>query len=165
MRGRLIQKFKAKLRRLDTVTQAAAGDFDDVFRTPVKADADGDGIGDVVRTERTANILPCQVASPRYENRSQTDSGNDPDSEVTLYLHARDLEAAGLFDTTTGRPLIQVGTRLESILDYRTEAVVVSYPGGLFCEESSPVGWGLGMARPKRNLVKATFRRRRRSGR
>lgn len=165
MRGRLIQKFAARIRRLDTVTQAGADNFDDVFRTPVKSDATGDGHGSVVRTERAADLLPCQVASPRYENRSQTEMGNDPDSEITLYFHASDLEAASLIHATTGRPLIQVGTRLDAILDKRTSEVVMTFPDGLFCTESSAVGWGLGMSRPKRNLVKATFKRRRRSGR
>lgn len=165
MRGRLIQQFKARLYRLDTATQETAGQFDDIFRSPVKTDTAGDGHGAVVRTERTAELVACQVASPRYENRSQTDAGNDPDSEVTLYFHAPDLEAAGLFDSTTGRPLMQVGTRLDALLDRMTEAVVLSYPDGMFCEESSPVGFGLNMARPERNLVKATFRRRKRAGR
>lgn len=165
MRGRLIQRFLAELKRLDTATQASAGNFDDIFRTPKKSDASGDGHGSVIRTEHDSDIIPCQVASPRYENRKQTDMGNDPDSEITLYFHAKDLESEGLFDSTTGRPLIQVGTRLVALLDKKTQSTVLSYPDGLFCEESTPVGWGLNMARPKRNLVKAIFRRREKAGR
>jgi hypothetical protein len=165
MKGRLIQKFKARLGRLDTVTQAAAGDFDTVLREPVKRDATGDGHGALVRTERTADVVPCQVGNNRWENRAQTDLGNDPDGDVVLYFFAKDLEEASLFDAATGRPLIQVGTRLLALLDCRDETTVLDYGAGLFCEESSPVGWGLSMARPRRNLVRAVFRRRKRGSR
>jgi hypothetical protein len=165
MRGRLIQKFKARIRRLDTSTQETAGNFDDIFRTPKKSDSTGDGHGSVVRTERDAELLDCQIASPRYENMAQSEMGNDPDSEITLYFFAKDLEDSSLFDSTTGRPLIQVGTRLDAILDRLTGDTVLIFPDGLFCDESYPVGWGLNMARAQRNLVKARFVRRKRAGR
>jgi hypothetical protein len=161
MRGRLIQRFKARLYLLNTQAQEAAQEYDSVLREPIKIDTAGDGIGSLARRE-TVITVPCQVGNRRYENRQQTNLGNDPDADFVLYFFAKDLEAVGLFDPATGKALIQVATRLGALLHKRTEAVVLDFTGEneLFCEECEPSGWGLCMADPKRNLSRAVFSQR-----
>lgn len=163
MPGRLIQRLKCRLYQLDTDTQAGASGFDDVFREPVRTDPSGDGIGTVTRTERAAVTVPCQVGTRTWEQKRHGDLGDDPTSDVVLYFDAADLEAAGLYDVTTQRPLIQNSTRLDAILTYLAEDVMLNYGDDLYCEEATPSSWGLNMANPKIKLLRCVFRRRKKT--
>lgn len=159
MRGRLIQRFKAEIARLDTVATEIAGQYDHDFREIKRSDATGDGIGTVQRQEHTAVILPCQVGSRTFEALQASDLGNAPQTELVLWLHFADLEEAGLVDATTGQPLIHVGDRIVSIRDYFDGSVVLAMrtPPGLYVEEARSSGWGLNMARPQRNLLRLSL--------
>lgn len=155
MRGRLIQRFKAEIARLDTVSTAALPGYDDDFREVIADDtATGDGIGDLQRVEHAVDIVPCQIGSRSWEALQSQDLGNTPQTDLTMYLHFADLERLSLVDAD-GQSLIKVGARLVSIRDYLDESVVVSIrtPPGLYVVEARPAGWGLNMARPTRNLL------------
>ena len=168
MRGKLIQRFRAAIYRLDTTTTRSSNHYDDVFREPIQVDGDGDGIGALQRDEHSAVYVPCQVGNRKWEKLEPTDLGSDTDSDFVLYFHMYDLEAASLVDATTGRPLIGIGDRLDSIRSYLDQTVVVlkfQTPPGMYCVEATPSGWGLHMAGPKVNLVRAVFRSRSPTGR
>jgi hypothetical protein len=168
MRGRLIFAFAAELCRLDTAATAAdpdgagpfASGYDPDFRESVvvEADGDGDGVGTPLRREHAPVRVPCQVETKIVEELRATGAGNAPRSRVDLVFHFRDLERLGLVDPETGDALVRPGDRLAAIYD-RTGALVqaVRTPPGLYVTEARPVGFGLGMARPHRNLLLVAF--------
>src|SRR5688572_482404 len=105
MRGRIIFPFLAELHRLDTQAMAADPDaagpltsgFDPDFHEPVVLDTGVD-----FRRELPPVRVRCQVEPLVYEELLQTAAGNAPRSKLVLVFHYRDLERAGLVDTTTG---------------------------------------------------------------
>jgi hypothetical protein len=162
MRGRLIQKFTAEIARLDTESTESSGYYDDTFRELVHSDAaSGDGIGTKQRQEHTVVKLPCQVSDDTWEALQARDQGNTPQSEVVLWFHFRDLENNSLV-AADGTSLINVGDRLVTIRDHLTDDVVhtVRTPPGLYVKEARPRGFGICMARPKRNLLRVAFEER-----
>ena len=64
----------------------------------------------------------------------------------------------GLVDTASGDALVRVGDRLGAIRDLAGAIVqAVRTPPGLYVTEAKPIGFGLFMPRPRRNLLLATF--------
>ena len=161
MRGRLIFQFRAEVERVDTDAIRTAGDYDDDFREVVKVDGDGDGIGETQRVYRAADTVPCQVEPDSWETLRAHALGLDPEVDVTLVFHFRDLEAQGLV-TPEGKALIHVGDRLRRIND-RQGALVheVTYPPGLYVVDATDASYGLNMALPRRNLLLVRFQERR----
>jgi len=166
MRGRLIFEFVADLYRLDTAATAAdpdgvgplAAGYDPDFGESVRLDPDGDGVGEPVRREHAPVRIPCQVDTKIFDELRAAGTGNAPRSRVDLVFHFRDLERLGLVDATTDDALVRPGDRLAGIYD-RAGALVqaVQTPPGLYVTEARPVGFGLGMARPRRNLLLVAF--------
>jgi hypothetical protein len=158
MRGRLIQKFVAELGRIDTSAIEAAGNFDDAFREATSIDTDGDGVGDPTRQEMTAIQIPCQIESEVWEALSAHVMGADPDFDIRLVFHFRDLESLGLVGSD-GNATITIGDRLIRILDKAgtTEIQQVPAERPLYVTEALPRGWGICMANPTRNLLVVTF--------
>ena len=69
-------------------------------------------------------------------------------------------------DAASGDALIRPGDRLAAIRDLCGDLVQeVRTPPGLFVTESRPIGFGLNMARPRRNLLLVTFEDRRQGAR
>ena len=167
MRGRLIFPFLAELFRLDTHAMATAdpdgpgplaSGYDPDFKEPVLVDADDDGIGERVRAEHPPVRVPCQVDTKVFEELRMFASGNAPRSRIDLVFHFKDLERLGLVHADTGEALIRPGDRLGAIYD-RAGALVQSVrtPPGLYVTEARPIGFGLHMARPRRNLLLVAF--------
>lgn len=158
MRGRLIFRFLAELHRLDTrATATTPPGYDDDFKEPALLDV-GEGIGARVRREHAAVRVPCQVEPQVFEALQEFASGNVPQSRVQLLCHYRDLERAGLVDAATGDALLRVGDRLAALLDTAGALVQrVRTPPGLYVTEARPIGFGLFMPRPRRNLLLVTF--------
>jgi len=175
MRGRLIFPFLAELCRLDTAAMAAVdpdgpgpleGGYDPDFKEPVLVDQDDDGIGERVRQEHPPVRVPCQVDTKAFEELRMLASGNAPRSRIDLVFHFKDLERLGLVDAASGDALIRPGDRLAAIRDLCGDLVQeVRTPPGLFVTESRPIGFGLNMARPRRNLLLVTFEDRRQGAR
>jgi len=170
MRGRLLQRFLAGIRRLDAgairaVDPDGAGPlvagYDDDFREPNLEDPDEDGVGEVARREVDEIQIPCQVESDAFEALRLYAAGHSPRMSVDLTTHMRDLERLGLVGDD-GEILIRAGDRLGAIYN-RAGAVVqaVRNPPGLFVSEAAPAGFGLGGLVPTRNLVVITFADRR----
>ena len=167
MRGRLIFAFLAELHRLDTHATATVdpdgagpleGGYDPDFKEPVLVDQDDDGIGERIRQEHPAVRIPCQVDTKAFEELRMLASGNAPKSRVDLVFHFKDLERMGLVDPTSGDALLHPGDRLGAIYDKAGDLVQqVRTPPGLYITEARPIGFGLNMARPKRNLLLVTF--------
>jgi len=102
--------------------------------------------------------VPCQVDTKVFEELRMFASGNAPRSRIDLVFHFKDLERLGLVHAETGEALIRPGDRLGAIYD-RAGALVQSVrtPPGLYVTEARPIGFGLHMARPRRNLLLVAF--------
>jgi hypothetical protein len=153
-RGRLLFPLIAELARLDTNTIATNGAYDPQFKT-YKPDATTPG-----RKELPSIFIRAQVEMGRWEGQQQMQSGNVPDSRLTLVFHFRDLERAGLTDPNTGDALIRVNDRLVTLKSRNgliLEQTVRVPSGGLYATEVQPAGLGLG---GRRNLLVATFDKR-----
>ena len=167
MRGRLVFTFSAELHRLDSHAMATADSdgagphangYDPDFKEPVLVDRDGDGIGERVRAEHPPVRLPCQVDTRVFEELRMLASGNAPRSQLDLVFHFKDLERQGLVDSASGDALVRPGDRLAAIYDKGGRLVqAVRTPPGLYVTEARPIGFGLGVARPRRNLLAVTF--------
>lgn len=174
-RGRLIFVFLAEIHRLDTTSIATedpdgegphTGGYDPDFKEPVLVDLDDDGVSEKIRREYPPIKIPCQVEPNTFEALSMQASGNVPDSEIVLVFHFRDLERLDLVDVETGDALLRPGDRLGAIYDKRGNLIQkIRNPPGLYVSEARPIGFGLGMSRPRRNLLLATFNDRRQAPR
>jgi len=155
VQGRLIQAFLAEFYRLDTVTTRSSDHYDDDFGEVTRTDSDGDGIGEVQRSDHAAVKVPCQIARRTFEGLQAHDMGNVPQSDLVLWLHFNDLERLSLV-ADNGLPLIHTGDRLSRILEIGSEALVMTIrtPPGLYVTDATASGWGLCMAQPTRNLLR-----------
>ena len=167
MRGRLIFPFLAELHRLDTRGTAEAdpdgagplvAGYDPDFKESVLVDGDDDGVGERLRAEHPAVRLPCQVEPEAFDALRMFAAGNSPKSRFELVFHFADLEREGLVDTATGDALVRPGDRLGGLYDRAGELVqAIRTPPGLYATEARPIGFGLNLARPRRNLLLVTF--------
>lgn len=167
MRGRLVFAFVAELHRLDTKGLATedpdgagplVSGYDPDFKEPVLVDTNDDGIGERIRKEHPPVRIPCQVEPDAFEAMQEYASGNSPRSRVRLVVHFADLERMGLVDPGSGDAMIRVGDRLGAIYDLGGALVqAVRTPPGLFVTEAKPMGFGLNLPRPRRNLLLVTF--------
>lgn len=156
--GRLIWPHIAVIRQLDTEATAADPDgagpltagYDRFFRTPVVYDAPARTSS---RKEKAAIRLPVQVESEQYDNAQQTAQGTNMQHRMTLVAHFKDLRQAGLIDTETGMPTLQVGDRIESLKHKTTGKVtmIIDPRQGLYIYELRPISFGLSAL--SRNLL------------
>jgi len=158
MRGRLVFTFSAELYRLDPRTLATdPPGYDADFKEPALLDT-GDAVGARIRREHPAVRLPCQVETEAFEALEMYAAGNSPRTQLRLVFHFAHLERAGLIDAATGTALVHVGDRLGAIFDSQGSLVQsVRTPPGLYVTEARPIGFGLFMPRPRRNLLLVTF--------
>ena len=157
MRGRLIYRFLAALHRLEQTRGDTTPLMDPDFREPIALDLDEDGIGEVARSELPELRIPCQVEPQTFEQLRMLPSGRAPRTSLDVVMHFRDLERIGLVDRD-GRARIGSGDRLSAIYTLDGELVLpVQTPPGLFVTEARPTGFGLGLGRPRRNLLLVTF--------
>jgi len=165
VRGRLIFPFLIELAQLDTAGTSADPDgagpmtsgFDADFRETAILPT-SDGIGRSARVERTLFKLPGQFYNTDSFLRLQMlATGAAGSTGFTVLFHFRDLEAAGLVETTTGLSKIKVGDRLNAIYTMAGDLVqTIKNPPGAFVTEAQPI-FGLGRSR---NLLAVTFRSR-----
>jgi hypothetical protein len=162
VRGALLFVFLAELHRADRRGRASNSpvQMDQDFREPVRVDRNGDGVGEPERRELPPVYVPCQVEPEKFEELRLYPSGNAPDSALDLVFHFRDLERMALVDEG-GNALIAVGDRLGGIYTKSMKAEwLVRNPPGLFVAEVRPIGFGLGLSRPRRNLLLVSFQER-----
>jgi len=167
VRGRLIYAFLAELHRLDTDAMAqdpdgagpATAGFDPDFREPVLLDADGDGVAEPWRREHPPVRLPCQVEPGASDELRMATTGNAPRASLALVFHFADLERLGLVDPSTGEALVRPGDRLSALLA-RDGSLAQSFRSPLYAIEVRPLGFGLSLGRPYRNLLLVSFQSR-----
>lgn len=166
-RGDLIFKFLAEIAQLDTEATAEDPDgagplesgYDADFREPLTIIENLDQqVGPSTRAEKALVRIPCQIESDVFEALNQFLSGNAPDTNMGLVFHYKDLEKYGLVDATTGDSLIGVGDRLNAIYTRQGKLVqAVENPPGLYIAEARPIGFGLDLTHPTRNLLLCTL--------
>ena len=102
--------------------------------------------------------VPCQVDTKVFDELRMLASGNAPHSRLDLVFHFKDLERMGLVDAVSGDALIRAGDRLAAIRVLCGDlAQEVRTPPGLYVTEARPIGFGLNMRRPRRNLLLVAF--------
>lgn len=144
MRGRLIQKFVAVLRRLDALETSGVegGGYDDVFREHVAVDDDSH-TGVSSRREKAEESLQVQVHSKAYGSATLKVAGQEIDVDMMLVAHWPDVVAAGLVDST-GKVLIQPGDRIDRIESIEGDVVdTFDNPPGVYVKNVSKGGFGL----------------------
>jgi hypothetical protein len=153
MRGRLIFQLVAELHRLDGEPRVAGAPpgYDADFDEPARV-----APGAPVRHELPPVRLPCQVEPGDDQALGLSAAGDVPRSQLRLVLHLRDLERASLVDLATGRALVRPGDRLGALYD-RAGALVETFAAGLFLVEATPLSYGLGLRRPRPNLLLCSF--------
>lgn len=155
MRGRLIGAVLAEIHRVDAVGMATGvpPGFDPDFDEPTR-----EAPGTTLRRELAPLALPCQVEPADLDALELGAAGDVPRSRVAIVFHVPDLEARGLIDATTGHALLRPGDRLGALRD-RAGALIESFPSppGLFLVEATPISYGLGLLRPRANLLLCTF--------
>ncbi len=157
MRGRLIYPFLAQIFRLDTQTTAVMdpSGFDPDFKEARVADFLGDGVGQRIRNERLPIKVPCQVEPKTFEEPAMFASGNSPRANINLVFHFKDLERMGLVDEA-GEAMIRPGDRLGGIYD-KADVLVQVIRNPMYAIDARPMGFGLHMEKPSRNLLFVTF--------
>lgn len=144
MRGRLIQRFVAVLRRLDALETSTVegGGYDDVFREPVAIDDDSH-TGVTTRREMDEETLEVQVHSKAYGSTTLKIAGQEIDADMMLVAHWPDVVAGGFVDTD-GKVLIQPGDRIDRIESTDGEVIdTFDNPPGVYVKSTSKAGFGL----------------------
>ncbi len=167
MRGRLIFQFQAEVIRLDRQAMATLEPgYDPDFKEPVLVDNNDDGVGERIRHEHPPIRIPCQVETKVFEDLQMMASGNAPQTKIHLVFHFKDLERMGLVDALTGKALMAPGDRLAALHDMQGHLVQAFIsPNDLYVTEARPIGFGLNLRSPKRNLLLVTFEERTRASR
>ena len=119
-RGGLVFPMWAEIKRVDRdamrnqpVGAGEAERYNDVFREPRLVD-DGDGVGRIDRRESEPVQIRCQLESRNHESLRMLAAGSSPESTVTIVVHRRDAETAGLLDEN-GKPAFYHGDRLTAL--------------------------------------------------
>jgi hypothetical protein len=156
-RGRLINRFVAVIRRLDTAATAAVvgGGYDKEFDS-LKRVSDGTQLGAATRREMAELRLYVQLDRTTWGKITRTRGGKQIEADIILTFHWPDLENGGLIGVD-GEPLLKAGDRIDKI---ETIAGVVDAtfknPPGMFITEFERAGhgqWPFGT--PKTNLLYA----------
>ncbi|MEN6368461.1 MAG: hypothetical protein ABFD77_02045 [Thermotogota bacterium] len=133
-RGRLINKFIAVIRRLDTAATAAVvgGGFDKEFDA-VRPLSDGTQFGADSRREMAELRLPVQLDRNTWGRNQPGRGGRQILADIVLTFHWPDLENAGLIGTD-GEPVLKIGDRIDKIetVAGATEATFKNPPGMFF---------------------------------
>jgi hypothetical protein len=161
-RGRLLCWFLAELYRLDTSATAADPDdagsldsgYDPEFRETVRV-ADATWQGASARQEQAAIRVKCQVEVNTFGALQAMLSGHEAESHMVLVFHFRDLERAGLVETSTKDAKIRVHARLTALYNRRSELEQTVGDPGLYAVDAQPASLGLGL---RRNLLLVTFK-------
>ncbi len=150
-RGRLIFAWNAVIRQLDTQATAEAkgdgGGYDEDFKEPSPNPSEtSQGSGITTRREAPALRLPCQVEMGTNEKLRQFFQGNDPTGRLVLVFHFRDLEHAGLVDSS-GNATLRIGDRLQELVNGRTGVTEYTPRDPLYAVEVQPNAFGIGRGR------------------
>lgn len=161
MRGRLIFPFLAEIAPIDTAAMAEDPDgagplttgYDLDYREPVKLpSATGEGGGVTNRQEKATFRIPVQVEPQTFDQLAMLAAGNSPNARFQLVAHFRDLENAGLVDSS-GIASIRINDRLAAIYTMQEVLVQDLTASPLYVTEVRPIGFGLDAGHSQRNLL------------
>jgi len=130
--GRAIHPYFLELYRLDVEGQVAldpvgpaTSGFDHDFGTPSMAATD-DGKGEVVRVELAPVLVKAVIDVDQFGGLDMVAAGNDPQTDLRVFVHRRDLAVAGLLDSNE-QPTIRDNDRVARVLDrYQRQRLVLS---------------------------------------
>jgi hypothetical protein len=155
MRGRLIQKFKVVIARLDTVATGAVvgGGWDPDFHEPVPVE-DGTQVGADSRRYHPEETFTCQLDRKTWGKVDATRGGQEKEADIIIVLHWPELQKRGLIDSN-GQPLFRRGDKVIRILTKKGVLdLMFDDPPGMFITEWDRAGHGLAaFGTPKTNLL------------
>ena len=154
-RGRLINKFVAVIRRLDTLESAAVvgGGYDAEF-DELKPTDDGTQTGSSSRREMAELRLPVQLDRRTWGAYDAKRGGKEIEADIILAFHWPDLENRGLIGSD-GEPVLKAGDRISHV-ETLAGAVEATFdnPPGMFIEDMERSGHGQApFGTPRTNLL------------
>jgi hypothetical protein len=149
MRGRLIRPLLVSFSRIDQ--SATRDEQNDTLRAPAVSRPFGAGGTRVTGTKYLAAVqIKAQVEITTVAAQHASKAGNVEDYRLAFVLHRRDLERLSLIDATTGKPLLQNGTRVDAIYNLNGTLQRTFADPAVHVTEVREIGHGLG---GKCNLV------------
>jgi len=154
-RGRLINKFVAVIRRLDTeeTSLVTGGGYDPEFDSPIPVD-DGTQLGASSRREMPELRLNCQLDRTSWGEQNMARGGKQIVADIVLVFHWPDLENMGLIGAD-GEPVLKKGDRIDHI-ETRKGDVEATFdnPPGMFITGFERAGHGQApFGNPRTNLL------------
>lgn len=152
-RGRLINKFVAVIRRLDTAAIETDGNYDPLFDAVARQD-DGTQTGATGRKEMAEIKIPAQLDRDEDWGAVQASRGGKQiKADLVLALHWPDLEKRGLIDGN-GEPVLKRGDRIVKI-ETRKGNVEATFDGpGMYVTDLERAGYGQApFGNPRTNLL------------
>lgn len=143
-RGRLINRFVAVVRRLDTAATAAVvgGGFDPEF-AEAKIVSNGTQLGVSSRQEMAELRLPVQLDRDSWGKVVPGRGGKQIKSDIILVFHWPDLENGSLIGSD-GEPLLKAGDRIDKIETVMGDVeATFANPPGMFITDLERAGHGL----------------------
>jgi len=154
MRGRLIQKFKVFISRLNEAETGAVvgGGWDPDFHEAVPVD-DGTQLGEDSTKYHDEIELTCQIDRKEWGNVELMRNGRQIKADIILTLHVPELAKKGMINSK-GQLVLREGDRVNRINDLKGNLEVeFENPPGMFVKGSERAGHGLAAFRtPKTNL-------------
>jgi len=154
-RGRLINKFVAVIRRLDTeaTSLVVGGGYDDEFDAVVPVN-DGTQLGASSRREMAELRLPVQLDRKSWGEQRMARGGRQVNADIVLTFHWPDLENGGLVDAD-GECVLKKGDRIAKIETVKGDVeATFDYPPGMFVTDFERAGHGLApFGVPRTNLL------------
>lgn len=124
MRGRLHHKFFAEIGMFSAIDTKKDPDgagplqsgFDDDFNEIMVFTAP-DGARTNAREDEPSVFIPCIIETDSWEALQQYQAGNQPNTNIIITSHRKELERLELLNVERGEPLVRVNDRMLSIRD------------------------------------------------
>jgi hypothetical protein len=149
----LIFPFLARIARLDTESTTTTGGYDHDFRSVKHSYPTGAlGLRVSARRELAPINVPCQVEVQQFNDQELVRMGSSMKTNLTLVIHMRTLEQAGLINADRS-PKLNVGDRLVQLFT-SNGALAQPISPNVYAVTAEVGGFGLGNAR---NLLMMRF--------
>lgn len=155
MRGRLIQRMKVSIARLnESATQAVTGGgYDADFNEPLPV-SDGTQLGATSKRYYDPVVFTCQLDRETWGRTKQSRDGQEKVADIVIVLHRAELEKMGYIGTN-GEPKFRRGDKIIEIRNVKGGIEqTFNDPPGMFIHDMDTAGHGLeAFGTPRQNLL------------